>query len=63
MHMDISLKNVNLSLPTSIKEKYDMQGKNLYLIKPFDVQVYLYIYIYIYIYMCIYLCMYIYMHV
>jgi hypothetical protein len=61
MHMDISLKNVNLGLPTSLEGRYDTQDKSLYLIKPFDVQVYLYVYVYVHIYMYIY--MYICIHI
>jgi hypothetical protein len=62
MHMDISLKNVNLGLPTSLEGRYDTQDKSLYLIKPFDVQVYLYVYVYVHIYVYIHVYMYTYMY-
>jgi hypothetical protein len=39
MHLDISLTNVNVGMPLSVQDKYLVEGRSLYLIKPLDVQV------------------------
>ena len=39
MHMDISLSNVNVGMPLSVHDKYSIEGRSLYLIRPFDVKV------------------------
>ena len=39
MQMDISLSNVNVGMPLSVQDKYLVEGRSLYLIRPFDVKV------------------------
>ena len=39
MQMDISLSNVNVGMPLSVHDKYLVEGRSLYLIRPFDVKV------------------------
>ena len=53
MHLDISLTNVNVGMPLSVQDKYLVEGRSLYLIKPLDVQVVALCYRYEY---CLYYC-------
>ena len=39
MHMDVSLSNVNVGMPLSVHDKCSVEGRSLYLLRPFDVKV------------------------
>lgn len=39
MQIDISLSNVNVGMPVSVTDRYLVEGRSLYLIRPFDVKV------------------------
>ena len=56
MHLDISLTNVNVGMPLSVQDKYLVEGRSLYLIKPLDVQVVALCYRYEYCYCHCYCC-------
>ena len=39
MFMDVSLSNVNVGMPLSVHDKCSVEGRSLYLLRPFDVKV------------------------